>query len=146
MEALCDGAASAAAHGTKKRLRVITPRAVPRATRGFTMNLIVPPDCASPRARLSTGSALRRESVLLSRYDPGRDVEDILVSWLVSPEDRPKIERHVVSRGIIKSLISMKVGISLVLESDTGGSFPSLIFCELRDGTGPSRFEYSAYR
>lgn len=88
---------------------------------------------------------LRGETVLLSHYDPGREFEDLLVSKLVSPEDRPKIERHDVSRGIIKSLISMKVGISLVLESDMGANFSGLVYRELRDGTGPSRFEYSAY-
>jgi DNA-binding transcriptional LysR family regulator len=88
---------------------------------------------------------LRGETVLLSHYDPGREFEDLLISKLVSPDDRPKIERHDVSRGIIKSLISMKAGISLVLESDMGASFAGLMYRELRDGTGPSRFDYSAY-
>lgn len=50
---------------------------------------------------------LRGDTVLLSHYDPGKELEDLLISNLVSPEDRPKIERHDVSRGIIKSLISM---------------------------------------
>jgi DNA-binding transcriptional LysR family regulator len=88
---------------------------------------------------------LRGETVLLSHYDPGREFEDLLVSKLVSPEDRPKIERHDVSRGIIKSLISMRAGISLVLESDIGANFAGLVYRELRDGAGPSRFDYSAY-
>lgn len=68
---------------------------------------------------------LRGETVLLSHYDPGRDLEDLLVSKLVLPEDRPRIERHDVSRGIIKSLISMTAGISLVLESETGPILPA---------------------
>jgi DNA-binding transcriptional LysR family regulator len=88
---------------------------------------------------------LRDETVLLSHYDPGREFEDLLVSKLVSPEDRPKIQRHDVSRGIIKSLVSMKAGISLVLESDMGASIAGLVYRELRDGSGPSRFDYSAY-
>jgi DNA-binding transcriptional LysR family regulator len=49
---------------------------------------------------------LRGETVLLSQYDPGRELEDLLMSKLVSPEDRPKIARHDVSRGIIESLIA----------------------------------------
>ena len=81
---------------------------------------------------------LRNETVLLSQHDPGRELEDLLISKLVSPEDRPKIERHDVSRGIIKSLISMGIGISLVLESDIGASFAGLVYRELRDGAGPS--------
>ena len=75
---------------------------------------------------------LRNETVLLSQHDPGRELEDLLISKLVSPADRPKIERHDASRGIIKSLISMKLGISLVLESDIGASFAGLIYRELR--------------
>ncbi|MCK1708316.1 LysR family transcriptional regulator [Bradyrhizobium sp. 143] len=88
---------------------------------------------------------LRNETVLLSRHDPGRELEDLLISKLVSPADRPKIERHDVSRGIIKSLISMKLGISLVLESDLGASFAGLVYRELRDGTGPTRVDFSAH-
>lgn len=88
---------------------------------------------------------LRGETVLLSHYDPGREFEDLLGSKLVLPEDRPNIERHDVSCGIIKSLISMKRGISLVLESDMEANFAGLVYRELRDGTGPSRFDYSAY-
>ncbi len=88
---------------------------------------------------------LRNETVLLSRHDPGRELEDLLISKLVSPADRPKIERHDVSRGIIKSLISMKLGISLVLESDIGAGFAGLVYRELRDGTGPTRVDFSAH-
>jgi DNA-binding transcriptional LysR family regulator len=88
---------------------------------------------------------LRGETLLLSHYDPGREFEDLLISKLVSPEDRPKIERHDVSRGIIKSLVSLGFGVSLVTESDVGASFSGLVYRDLRDGTGPSRIGYSAY-
>ena len=88
---------------------------------------------------------LRDETVILSYYDPGREVEDLLVSKLVSPDDRPKIERHDISRGTVKSLVTMKVGISLVLESDTGATLSGLAYRELRDGSGPSILSYSAY-
>lgn len=88
---------------------------------------------------------LRDETVLLSQHDPGRELEDLLISKLASPADRPKIEWRDVSRGIIKSLISMKLGISLVLESDIGASFAGLTYRELRDGTGPTRIDFSAH-
>jgi DNA-binding transcriptional LysR family regulator len=99
---------------------------------------------------LATGTVvywtdLRNETVLLSQHDPGREIEDLLISKLVSPADRPKIERHDVSRGIIKSLISMKFGISLVLESDIGANFAGLVYRELRDGTGPTHVDFSAH-
>lgn len=88
---------------------------------------------------------LRSETVLLSQYDPGRELEDLLTSKLVSPGDRPEIKRHDVSRGIIKSLVSAGFGVSLVTESDIGASFSGLIYRELRDGAGPSRIGYSAH-
>ena len=85
------------------------------------------------------------ETVLLSQYDPGRELEDLLMSKLVSPEDRPKIARHDVSRGIIKSLIAAGFGVSQVTESDIGANFSGLTYRELRDGTGPSRVGFSAH-
>jgi DNA-binding transcriptional LysR family regulator len=88
---------------------------------------------------------LRDETVLLSQCDPGREIEDLLVSKLVRPEGRPRIERHDISHGVIKSLVMMKLGISLVLESDIGTNFSGLVYRELRDGAGPSRLDYSAY-
>ncbi|MEY9176420.1 DNA-binding transcriptional LysR family regulator [Bradyrhizobium elkanii] len=49
---------------------------------------------------------LRNEKILLSEYDPGRELEDLLISKLVRPDDRPKVERHDVSRGIIRMVVS----------------------------------------
>jgi DNA-binding transcriptional LysR family regulator len=88
---------------------------------------------------------LRSETVLLSQHDPSREFEDLMRSKLVSSTDRPRVERHDVSRGIIKSLISMELGVSFVLESDTGASFAGLVYRELRDGTGSSRIDFSAH-
>jgi DNA-binding transcriptional LysR family regulator len=88
---------------------------------------------------------LREDTVLLSQHDPGPEIEDLLVSKLILPEGRPRIERHDISRGLIKSLVMMKLGISLVLESDIGANSSGLVYRELRDGTGPSRLDYSAY-
>jgi DNA-binding transcriptional LysR family regulator len=87
---------------------------------------------------------LRNQTVLLSQYDPGRELEDILTAKLTSPGDRPRIERHDVSRGVIKSLVTMELGLSLALESDIGANFSGLTYRELRDGTGPSRIGFSA--
>lgn len=88
---------------------------------------------------------LRNEKILLSEYDPGREFEDLLISKLVKPEDRPRIERHDVSRGIIKSLTSMGLGLSLVMESDIGASFAGLVYRELQDGAGRSRADFYAH-
>ncbi|KWV49261.1 LysR family transcriptional regulator [Bradyrhizobium macuxiense] len=88
---------------------------------------------------------LRNEKILLSDYDPGRELEDLMISKFVLRDDRPKVERHDVSRGIIKSLTSMGMGLSLVMESDIGASFAGLVYRELQDGTGPSRVDFYAH-
>lgn len=87
---------------------------------------------------------LKHETVLLSQYDPGRDLEGLLNAKLTASTERPRIERHDVSRGVIKCLISMGLGIGLVLESDMGANFSGLTYRELRDGMGPSRIGFSA--
>jgi len=88
---------------------------------------------------------LCNETVLLSHHDPSRELEDLIISKLVSADDRPRIDRHDVSRSMIKSLVSMRLGISLVMESDMGASFAGLVYRELRDGTGSSRIGFSAH-
>jgi DNA-binding transcriptional LysR family regulator len=88
---------------------------------------------------------LRSETLLMSQYDPYWEFEDLVTSKLVSYDDRPRIERHDVSRSILKSLISMKLGLGLMLESDVGVRVPSIVFKELRDGTGAARVEFSAF-
>lgn len=87
---------------------------------------------------------LSGQTVLLSQYDPGPELEELLNVKLASSNDRPRIERHDVSRGVNKSLISMGLGISFVLESDIGANFAGLAFREIRDGSGPSRIGFSA--
>ncbi len=88
---------------------------------------------------------LRSETLLMSQYDPYWEFEDLVNSKLLSPEDRPKLERYDVSRSILKSLISMKFGLGLMLESDVGVRVPSIMFKELKDGTGATRVEFSAF-
>jgi DNA-binding transcriptional LysR family regulator len=88
---------------------------------------------------------LNSETVLVSRYDPGPEIEDLIKAKFVSSVDRPKIERHDVGRGTLKALVSMGFGIGLVLESDLGATLPSPLYRELRDGTGPSRLDFSAF-
>jgi DNA-binding transcriptional LysR family regulator len=87
---------------------------------------------------------IRNEKVLLSRFDPGRELESILVSKFVCPEDRPRIEFQGVGRGVIGSLVSAGFGVSLVSESDTSVNLQGLIHRELRDPSGMTRIPFSA--
>jgi DNA-binding transcriptional LysR family regulator len=58
--------------------------------------------------------------------------------------DRPRIERRDVSRDVLKSSVTIGLGLSFVLESDVGANFPGLSCRELRDGTGSSAIGFSA--
>ena len=58
------------------------------------------------------------------------------MSKLMAIEDRPTIEHHDVSRSILKSLVSMKFGLGLMLESDIGVGVPAAVYRELQDGLG----------
>lgn len=108
--------------------------------------LVVLPDDHPMAARDTVSwNDLQEETILLNHYDPAKDFEDLLISKLVSLKNCPRIERHDVSRGTIKSLISMNTGLSLALESDMGINYAGLVYRELRDSAGPSRFEFSAY-
>ncbi|MGY8666051.1 LysR family transcriptional regulator [Bradyrhizobium sp. UFLA05-109] len=87
---------------------------------------------------------LRDQTVLLSQEDLGLGLETLLAAKLKVPDDRPQIQRHDVSRDAIKSLISIGMGVSLLLESDIGADFPGLAYRPLRDGAGPSCIGLSA--
>ncbi|MDI4231731.1 LysR family transcriptional regulator [Bradyrhizobium sp. Arg237L] len=100
--------------------------------------------CLAAREIISWAD-LRSEKILLSKIDPGRELEELLISKLVLPHDRPAVERHDVSRGIVKNLTSMGLGVSLVMESDIGASFAGLVYRELHDERGPSRVDFYAH-
>jgi DNA-binding transcriptional LysR family regulator len=72
------------------------------------------------------------------------EFESLLNAKLHIASDRPRIDRHDVGRTVIKRLVSMGLGISLVLECNMGVTFAGLVYRELRDGTGPSRISFSA--
>lgn len=138
--ALCNGALDIAI--VTQELALLGSRAMPLWSERILLALLDEHPLARKDAIYWTD--LRGETVLLSQYDPGRELEDLLTSKLVSPDDRPRIARHDVSRGIIKSLIAAGFGVSLVTESDIGANFAGLTYRELRDGTGPSRVGFSA--
>lgn len=48
-----------------------------------------------------------QQFVLFSQHDPGRELENLLNSKLVAQSDRPRTQRHDVSRGVVKSLSRM---------------------------------------
>jgi DNA-binding transcriptional LysR family regulator len=88
---------------------------------------------------------LKSETLLISRHDPGPEIQELLLAKLASPGDRPKVVCHGANLGNIKSLVGAGFGVSLVMESDVGANFSGLVYRELRDGTGQSWVGYSAH-
>jgi DNA-binding transcriptional LysR family regulator len=88
---------------------------------------------------------LKGETLLTSRHDPGTEIQELLLTKLTSPGDRPNAICHNASWGAIRSLVGAGFGVSLMAESDVGASLSGLIYRELRDGTGPSWVGYSAH-
>ena len=88
---------------------------------------------------------LRGETLLMSRYDPCWELEHLVTSKLIAIEDPPSIEHHDVSRSALKSLVSMKFGLGLMLEFDIGVGVPSVVYRELQDGSGAARIGFSAF-
>jgi DNA-binding transcriptional LysR family regulator len=88
---------------------------------------------------------LKGETLLVSRQDPGTEIQELLLTKLTSSGDRPKVVCHDASWGSIKNLVGAGFGISLVTESAVGANFSGPLYRELRDGTGPSLVSYSAH-
>ncbi|MEF3365290.1 LysR substrate-binding domain-containing protein [Methylocystis sp. 9N] len=88
---------------------------------------------------------LRGETFLLSQKDPGPEIQDILVSKLAAPGDRPKVVRHDASGENIKSLVGAGFGVSLICEASIGGTFSGVVYREARDGNGPTSISYAAH-
>ncbi len=88
---------------------------------------------------------LRDETFLMSRRDPGPEIQDILLAKLAAPGERPKVISHDISRENIKSLVGAGFGVSLMCEACIGANYPGVVYREARDGNGPSRISYTAH-
>ncbi|SRR5579871_4411 len=87
---------------------------------------------------------LSGETLLLGRPDPGPAIREHLIAKLTTPEDRPKIVCHDVSRESITSLVGASLGIGLTLEASLGTNSDGVVHREIRDGAGSARIGLSA--
>lgn len=87
---------------------------------------------------------LKGERLLLSRQDPGPELQEIIVAKLASG-DRPNIQLHDVSRGSLWNLVSAGFGVTLLTEATVGTNFVGVVYKEMRDTTEPTRIGYSAH-
>jgi DNA-binding transcriptional LysR family regulator len=87
---------------------------------------------------------LAAETVLLGLRDPGPAIQEYLTAKLISPEDRPRIVWHDVSRESIMSMVGASLGIGLTLEASLGTNSDGVVHREIGDGTGSARIGLSA--
>jgi DNA-binding transcriptional LysR family regulator len=73
---------------------------------------------------------LKSEQFVLSRRDPGPDIQDILTARLAAPGDRPRVASHDVSNETILSLVAAGRGVSLHCEASTGASYAGSLVIE----------------
>lgn len=88
---------------------------------------------------------LKGETFLLTHYDPGPDIHDLLIAKLALPGDRPHVVQHEVSRENIKNLVGAGFGVSLMCEACIGVHYDGVVYREARDGAGSTRVSYAAY-
>lgn len=88
---------------------------------------------------------LKDERFLMSRRDPGPEIQDIILNKLSSPGDRPFIKEVNANNEHIMSMVDANRGVTMLCESATGNVLPGVAFREVRDGNGPTRVGYVAY-
>lgn len=88
---------------------------------------------------------LRAERFLISRRDPGPEIQDLLIHKLTSPGERPLIKQVNAHREDILSAVDGRRGIAVVCESSTGNTLQGVVYREVRDGNGLTRVGFVAY-
>lgn len=111
-----------------ERIMVVLPKDHPLATRDFVY-----------------WTDLKSERFIMSRRDPGPEIQDVLVNKLTSPGDRPLIKLVNATSEHILSVVDGNRGITLTCKSSTGNLLAGVVFREVRDGNGPTRVGYVAY-
>lgn len=88
---------------------------------------------------------LKGETFLIGEHDPGPDVHDLLIAYLATPGDRPKVVRHNVSLANIKALVGLGYGVTLVCDACLGAHYAGVVYREARDSKGGCRISFAAH-
>lgn len=85
---------------------------------------------------------LKGERFILSQYDPGPDILNILLANLAAPSDRPNVRSVNLRRESILAEVADGQGISLLCESVICSASTSLVFRPVQNGSGATRLGY----
>lgn len=89
-------------------------------------------------------SDLKDETFLLSQWDPGLDLRNLILKKLAAPGTTPKIETWDASNEKVLGMVEAGFHVSIHFESWTGLAYSGVRFRELRDASGPSHITFTA--
>ena len=89
-------------------------------------------------------SDLKDETFLLSQWDPGSDLRNLILKKLAAPGDDPKIETWDTSNENVLGMVESGLHVSIHCESWTSLNYPGVRFRELRDASGPSHITFTS--
>ena len=89
-------------------------------------------------------SDLKDETFLLSQWDPGLDLRNLILKKLAAPGDTPKIETWDASNEKVLGMVEAGLHVSVHFESWTNLAYTGVRFREIRDASGPSHITFTA--
>ena len=89
-------------------------------------------------------SDLKDEIFLLSQWDPGLDLRNLILKKLAAPGDTPKIETWDASNEKVLGMVEAGLHVSVHFESWTNLAYTGVRFREIRDASGPSHITFTA--
>jgi len=89
-------------------------------------------------------SDLKDETILLSQWDPGSDLRNLILKKLAAPGGGPKIETWNASNENVLGMVETGLHVSVHCESWTSVAYPGVRFREIRDASGPSHITFTA--
>ena len=89
-------------------------------------------------------SDLKDETFLLSQWDPGLDLRNLILKKLAAPGDSPEIETWDASNEKVLGMVERGLHVSVHFESWTSLAYTGVRFRELRDASGPSHITFTS--
>lgn len=89
-------------------------------------------------------SDLKDETFLISQWEPGSDLRNLILKRLAAPGDTPKIETWDASNENVLGMVEAGLHVSVHCESWTSLAYPGVRFREIRDASGPSHITFTA--
>ena len=89
-------------------------------------------------------SELMNETFLLSQWDPGMDLRNLILRKLAVPGSAPKIEIWDTSNENVLGMVGSGLHVSIHCESWTRPNYPGVRFRELHDASGPSHITFTS--